>query len=49
MKILTTIVLLAAAAMSATAQSADWQSVIRREPQVRDLLADMTLGGSSKL
>jgi len=28
------------------AQSADWQSVIWREPQVRYLLADMTLGGS---
>ena len=38
MKILTTIVLLATAAMSAMAQSADWQSVIWREPQVRYLL-----------
>ncbi|MHC1767134.1 MAG: hypothetical protein AB9869_23000 [Verrucomicrobiia bacterium] len=28
------------------AQSADWQSVVWREPQVRYLLADMTLGGS---
>jgi hypothetical protein len=27
-------------------QSADWQSVIWREPQVRYLLADMTLGGN---
>ncbi len=26
-------------------QSADWQSVVWREPQVRYLLADMTLGG----
>ena len=31
------------------AQSADWQSVIWREPQVRYILADMTLGGSVKL
>ena len=31
------------------AQSADWQSVVWREPQVRYLLADMTLGGNSKL
>ncbi len=31
------------------AQSADWQSVIWREPQVRYLLADMTLGGNAKL
>ena len=31
---------------SALAQSADWQSVIWREPQVRYLLADMMLGGS---
>ena len=31
------------------AQSADWQSVIWREPQVRYLLADMTLGGNTKL
>ena len=28
------------------AQSADWQSVIWREPQVRYILADMMLGGS---
>lgn len=28
------------------AQSADWQSVVWREPQVRYLLADMTLGGN---
>ena len=31
------------------AQSADWQSVIWREPQVRYLLADMALGGSVAL
>jgi hypothetical protein len=31
------------------AQSADWQSVVWREPQVRYLLADMMLGGSVKL
>ena len=30
----------------AFAQSADWQQVIWREPQVRYLLADMTLGGN---
>jgi hypothetical protein len=31
--------------IGARAQSADWQSVIWREPQVRYLLADMTLNG----
>ncbi len=31
---------------SVVAQSADWQSVVWREPQVRYLLADMTLGGN---
>lgn len=31
------------------AQSADWTEVIWREPQVRYLLADMTLGGKTKL
>ena len=31
------------------AQSADWREVIWREPRVRYLLADMTLGGSVKL
>jgi hypothetical protein len=30
----------------ACAQSADWQQVVWREPQVRYLLADMFLGGS---
>jgi hypothetical protein len=41
-----------AAALStsvAKAQSADWQSVIWREPQVRYLLADMTGGGATAL
>ncbi len=38
-----------APAAGAFAQSADWQNVIWREPQVRYLLADMTLGGNSKL
>jgi hypothetical protein len=33
----------------ATAQSADWTQVIWREPQVRYLLADMTLGGTISL
>lgn len=32
-----------------SAQSVDWQEVIWREPQVRYLLADMTLGGNTKL
>ena len=36
-------------AHDAAAQSADWQDVIWREPQVRYLLADMTLGGNTKL
>src|SRR5262245_50788264 len=31
------------------AQSADWREVVWREPQVRYLLADMTLGGNTKL
>jgi hypothetical protein len=31
------------------AQSADWQSVVWREPQVRYLLADLTLGGNAAL
>ncbi|HXT38448.1 MAG TPA: hypothetical protein VN887_00350 [Candidatus Angelobacter sp.] len=31
------------------AQSADWTEVVWREPQVRYLLADLTLGGSVKL
>ncbi|MCK6500602.1 MAG: hypothetical protein L6Q38_14095 [Nitrospira sp.] len=33
----------------ACAQSADWQQVIWREPQVRYLVADMTLGGNVAL
>ena len=33
----------------ARAQSADWQAVIYREPQVRYLLADLTLGGNPGL
>jgi hypothetical protein len=36
-------------AMSALGQSADWQNVIWREPQVRYLLADMSLGGNVSL
>jgi len=36
-------------APGALAQSADWQEVIWREPQVRYLLADMTLGGNPAL
>ena len=31
----------------ATAQSADWQAVIWREPQVRYLLADMAISGKT--
>ena len=38
-----------ATAISAFTQSSDWQNVIWREPQVRYLLADMTLGGNTKL
>ena len=33
----------------ARSQSADWQEVVWREPQVRYLLADMSLGGNTKL
>jgi len=33
-------------ALNAQAQSADWQTVVWREPQVRYLLADMTMGGN---
>ena len=33
-------------AHDAAAQSADWQEVIWREPQVRYIVADMMLGGS---
>jgi len=35
--------------LAAGAQSADWQQVIWREPQVRYLLADMTGGGKTEL
>jgi len=42
-------ILVLALSPSAFAQSADWQSVVWREPQVRYLLADMTLGGNTKL
>jgi hypothetical protein len=38
--------LLAGTAPAAHAQSADWQTVVWREPQVRYLLADMSLGGN---
>lgn len=34
-------------ALAAHAQSADWQGVVWREPQVRYLLADMTLNGGN--
>jgi hypothetical protein len=34
---------------TAPAQSADWQRVIYREPQVRYLLADMCMGGNADL
>ena len=36
-------------AMGAQAQSADWQKVVWRDPQVRYLLADMSLGGNVAL
>ena len=35
--------------LAADAQSADWQHVIWREPQVRYLLADLSLGGNVAL
>jgi len=35
--------------LAACAQSADWQQVVWREPQVRYLLADMTLGGNVQI
>lgn len=41
--------LLGAFLQAAYAQSADWQAVIWREPQVRYLLADMTGGGKTDL
>jgi hypothetical protein len=41
--------LLCASTSAARAQSADWHHVIWREPQVRYLLADMTLGGNVAL
>jgi hypothetical protein len=34
---------------NALAQSADWQQVVWRDPQVRYLLADMSLGGNAQL
>jgi hypothetical protein len=40
---------IALAQILVAAQSADWTEVIWREPQVRYLLADMTLGGNTKL
>jgi len=43
----TCIALLSAARV--IAQSADWQQVVWREPQVRYLLADMSLGGNAQL
>ena len=39
-------VALLAVSTTACAQSADWREVVWREPQVRYLLADMTLGGN---
>ena len=38
--------LLAGGTPAVQAQSADWQTVVWREPQVRYLLADMSLGGN---
>lgn len=38
-----------ALATSASAQSIDWQKVIWREPQVRYLLADLSMGGNASL
>ena len=41
--------ILLAVPLKANGQSVDWQSVIWREPQVRYLLTDMTLGGDTGL
>jgi hypothetical protein len=41
------LVLALSGASLARGQSADWQQVIWREPQVRYLLADMTLNGGN--
>ena len=44
-----TVIAALTAPQHAPAQAADWQAVVWREPQVRYLLADMTLGGSVDL
>jgi hypothetical protein len=49
MRIRYAILVFALAPILVAAQSADWTEVIWREPQVRYLLADMTLGGNTKL
>ena len=49
MKLKTLLTVLACTPFLAAAQSADWTEVVWREPQVRYLLADMTLGGNTKL
>ena len=46
---LTTLIVLLLTPLFAEAQSADWQRVIWRDPQVRFLLADMTGGGKIDL
>ena len=43
------VLLLALAGNTALTQSAGWTAVIWREPQVRYLMADMTLGGNVQL
>ena len=47
--VLATLFVAVAIGPRASAQSADWTEVIWREPQVRYLIADMTLGGNMKL
>lgn len=42
-------VLFGACGVRVQAQSADWQKVVYREPQVRYLLADLSLGGNAGL
>ena len=49
MKFRLTLLSLMLAACRASAQSADWQSVVWRDPQVRYLLTDMTIGGKTEL
>ena len=47
--ILALLIGLSASPLGVAAQSADWQRVVYREPQVRYLLTDMTLSGRTEL